>query len=176
MGSFRPGGHRIPRRREPVQGFFRALRILERCLFPYAAFQGTAHLTVLTLLPSRKSPSGTLHLRPVVLTYHSRDIAYPDERLPRGYRHLLPPPLGAGNDCWNVRRFAEPSMRRPKVFEGRSWSTGGASEEREARAGWGLQGSLYVVETGEGGCSPLPVSPSPSGDIPTVQCPGFSHG
>ena len=43
----------------------------------------------------------------------------------------------------------------------------------------------YVVETGEGGGPPshltvlklaslaLPVSPTPNGDIPTVQCTGF---
>ena len=42
------------------------------------------------------------------------------------YRHALPPPLGAGNDCRN----------------GRSWSTAGASEEAGGRAGWGLQADL----------------------------------
>ncbi|MCK9318181.1 hypothetical protein [Methanoculleus sp.] len=52
----------------------------------------------------------------------------------------------AGNDCRNGR-----SLRRPEVFE------------------WGSQVESYGVETGEG-ASPLPVSPSPRGDIPTVQC------
>jgi hypothetical protein len=42
----------------------------------------------------------------------------------------------------------------------------GAGEEREARVGWGYK-CLRQVETGEGGFSPLPVSPSPKGDIPT---------
>jgi len=32
---------------------------------------------------------------------------------------------------------------------------------------WGLQVATCEVETGEGAC-PLPVSPSPNGDIPTV--------
>ena len=41
-----------------------------------------------------------------------------------------------------------------------------AGEEAGGRAGWGLQESLYVVETGEGGCTPLPVSPTPNGDTP----------
>jgi len=56
-----------------------------------------------------------------------------------GYRHALPPPLGVGNDCRN----------------GRSLSTAGASEEREARAGWGLQMYECKVETREGGCPPF---------------------
>ena len=49
----------------------------------------------------------------------------PWELLPFGqvaYRHALPPPLGAGNDCWNSR----------------SWSTAGATEEAGGRVGWGL--------------------------------------
>ena len=39
-------------------------------------------------------------------------------------------------------------------------STTGVEEEAGGRVGWGLQISFYEVETGEGGCSPLPVSPS----------------
>ncbi len=41
----------------------------------------------------------------------------------------------------------------------------GAGEEAGGQAGWGLQVPPYEVETGEGGCSPLPVSPTPNGDI-----------
>ncbi len=33
----------------------------------------------------------------------------------------------------------------------------------------------FFRETGEGGCSPLPVSPTPSGDIPTVHSMGRSR-
>jgi len=45
-------------------------------------------------------------------------------------------------------------------------------EEAEGRVGWGLLIEPYVVETGEGSGAPLPVSPSPGGDTPTVQCTG----
>ena len=38
----------------------------------------------------------------------------------------------------------------------------------------GLQMSAYRAETGEGGTPPLPVSPSPNGDINGNPCTGFA--
>ena len=67
------------------------------------------------------------------------DIAYPDARISWGYRHALPPPLGAG-------------------------------EEAGGRVGWGSQVEPHAVETGEGGASPLPVSPSPMVILPRKPC------
>ena len=66
--------------------------------------------------------------------------ALPEMRLPTGYRHALPPPLGVG-------------------------------EEREARAGWGLQRG-HTRCRDRGGASPLP-----AGRLPQWRCPhGPLHG
>ena len=126
-----------------------------RSYHPYTDSHWATHLTVLELRSSK--PDGFSNSCPADSRSY-RNVAY---------RHALPPPPGAGNDCRN----------------GRSWSTAGATEEAEGRAGWGKH-SPTIVETGEGGTPPshlsvlklaplaLPVSPSPSGDIPTVQCTG----
>ena len=50
----------------------------------------------------------------------------------------------------------------------------GAGEEAGGRAGWGSKVEPYGVETGEGGC-PLPVSPTPNGDIPLEAVFGLLH-
>ena len=80
----------------------------------------------------------------------------------------------------------------PRTAPAPGWGGGGAPQ---ARAGWGCRREGYGEPAGEGagkGCwrearwlecgrqgrgneFPLPVSPSPNGDIPTVQCTGISR-
>ncbi len=97
---------------------------------------------------------------------------------PWGYRHDCPAP-GAGNECRNGRSLSTAGANDdfPEGEGGRAPS--GASEEREARVGWGQQCSDSdlehlgcELETGEGGEPPshlsvlklaalaLPVSPT----------------
>jgi len=93
------------------------------------------------------------------LSYHGPfGQTYPYTDFQWASPRTAPAPWGAGND-W------------PK---GRSLSTEGAGRRPEAGRGGGYR-FLRLVETGEGGCSPLPVSPSPKGDTPTVQFMGLCH-
>jgi hypothetical protein len=75
-------------------------------------------------------------------------VAYLWTRISIGYRHALPPPLGAGNDGRN----------------GRSSSTEGAEEEAEGRVGWG---SHALISGGDrGGGKPPPRQPHPQWRYP----------
>ena len=78
----------------------------------------------------------------------------PHSRLPTGYPHALPPPPGRGTTGQ----------------KGRSLSTGGASEEREARAGWGGFGERTNGYPLVGGGDPLPGPLPPMAISTTVHC------
>ncbi len=49
-----------------------------------------------------------------------------------------------------------------------------AGEEAEGRAGWGLH-RMVLRDSDRGGCSPLPASRHPDGDVPAVHCMGRSR-